>query len=196
MCERNTSSIRKRGDKWQAQVRKKGASAVSKSFYNRRDAEIWSRNEETSIDLGTPRNSVQQGYTLGDLLARYLAEVTPHKKGRDAEGRRLKRLLADPISKTELQALDAHKLCEFRDRRVKDGARACQYDLVLIRHAIEIGSKEWGIGLRSNPVSQIRVPNGIKSRNRRLEDGEFARLRAATATRRMRSASLRWTPAR
>ncbi len=33
------ATIRKSGDKWQAQVRKTGAKALSKSFFNKRDAE-------------------------------------------------------------------------------------------------------------------------------------------------------------
>ena len=60
----------------------------------------------------------------------------------------------------------------FRDRRIKDGIRACQYDLVLIRHIFEIARKEWNLGLAVNPVDQIRKPNGLKPRNRRLEPNE------------------------
>ena len=180
------ATIRKRGDKWQAQVRRKGAKATSKSFFNRRDAEAWGRQHETAIDLGRPLGAQQADYTLGDLLGRYAAEVTPHKKGREPEARRLRRLQSDQIAFVELAVLDASALCAFRDRRSKDGLRACQYDLVLIRHAIDIGRREWGIVLHSNPVAEIRIPNGIRSRERRLAPGEFEKLSMAALSGRNR----------
>ena len=70
--------------------------------------------------------------------------------------------------------------------------------------------KNGGIPLPANPVSDIRVPNGIKHRDRRLHDGEFEKLKEAaklsqnnylwpmvqfavyTAMRRSEILSLRW----
>jgi len=120
-------------------------------------------------------------FRLADLLARYENEITQGKKGKDTELRRLARLSRDALAKLPISSLDAPTLSQFRDRRLKDGVRACQYDLVLIRHAIEIGRKEWGLPLVVNPVDQIRIPNGIRSRNRRLENGEYERLREAAS---------------
>src|SRR5689334_12093375 len=111
------ATIRKRGDKWQAQVRKKGTAPATKSFFLRRDAEAWSRQQETAIDLGRPESTERSDYTLGDLLARYQAEITPNKKGRDAEAGRLRRLRSDVIANTPLAALDGPALSAFRDRR-------------------------------------------------------------------------------
>lgn len=173
------ATIRKRGDKWQVQVRRKGARPVSKSFLTRKDAEVWSRQCEAAIDLGRPIEATPSNYKLGDLLDRYQREITDEKKGKEVETRRINRLKRDPLAKLPLSSLDAPTLSQFRDRRIKDGIRACQYDLVLIRHAIEIGRKEWGLPLASNPVDQIRVPNGIRARNRRLEKGEYEKLRSA-----------------
>ncbi|XHB98136.1 site-specific integrase [Nitratireductor sp. ac15] len=174
------ATIRKRGNKWQVQVRRKGVPPQNKSFSTRKDAEQWARKIESNIDLGRHIDmSALNDLTLGALLERYGREITPSKKGRDAEERRLARLQRDRIATTPLAALDAPTLCKFRDRRNKDGLRASQYDLVLIRHAIEIARKEWGLSLASNPVDQIRIPMGIKSRNRRLEQGEFEALREA-----------------
>ena len=80
--------------------------------------------------------------------------------------------MRDPIASLTVQKLTAHELARFRDRRIKDGVRTCQYDLVLIRHILEIARKEWNLGLVINPVDQIRKPNGLKPRNRRLEPHE------------------------
>jgi integrase len=87
--------------------------------------------------------------------------------------------MRDPIASLTVQNLTAHELALFRDRRIKDGIRTCQYDLVLIRHILEIARKEWGLGLAVNPVDQIRKPNGLKPRNRRLEETEYRRLEEA-----------------
>ena len=102
-----------------------------------------------------------------------MADVTPSKRGKDAETRRLKRLLSETqLMSLRLDKAGPHIFATFRDRRLKDGARACQYDLVLFRHAIEIGRKEWGLALPSNPVDLVRIPNGNKRRERRLEGDE------------------------
>jgi integrase len=50
---------------------------------------------------------------------------------------------------------------------------------VLIRHCLNIARKEWGVSLPSNPVNDIRVPNGIRHRERRLEEGEYEKLKVA-----------------
>jgi len=174
-------SIRKRNGKYQAQVRRAGASPISKTFTNKKDAQVWVRGIEARIDVGDTGIAAPRAATLGQLLQRYSEEITPKKKGAAPELRRLRRLINDPISDTPLSALSSYSLATFRDRRLEDGVRACQYDLVLIRHCWNIAKKEWGIPLPSNPVSDIRVPNGIRQRERRLKRGEYERLRKAAA---------------
>lgn len=174
-------SIRKRGNRYQAQVRRQGQRSIGKSFIFRQDAERWIREVEAKIDRGEYEGLQPTALTLGHLLGRYQRDITPHKKGHEAETRRLNRLMRDSISDIALSALTGQQLASFRDRRIKDGKRACQYDLVLIRHAIEIGRKEWGLALPSNPVDLIRIPNGIKRRERRLEGDEWQRLEMASA---------------
>ena len=112
-------------------------------------------------------------------MERYSREITPQKKGCQPEQRRLFRLSKDAIAKIPLSKLTSTKLATFRDRRIQDGLRAAQYDLILIRHALKIARLEWGISLPSNPVDNIRVPNGIRRRERRLEDGEYQKLKDA-----------------
>ena len=46
------------------------------------------------------------------------------------------------------------KFARFRDKRLADGVRATQYDLVLLRHAWNIACVEWGWQLGDNPVSR------------------------------------------
>lgn len=172
-------SIRKRNGKYQAQVRRTGASPISKTFTQKKDALVWVRRLEARIDVGDTSIKTPRTTTLSELLQRYAEEITPTKKGADPELRRLKRLINDQVCAAPLNAVTSHLLAKFRDRRLGDGVRACQYDLVLIRHCWNIAKKEWGIPLPSNPVSDIRVPNGIRHRQRRLKDREFEKLKKA-----------------
>ena len=172
-------SIRKRNGKFQAQVRREGVTPISKTFTSKKDAVVWVRGIEARIDTGETNVSAPKATTLADLLSRYSQEVTPAKKGREPEQRRLSRLLRDPISVTPLSKLTSAKLAEFRDRRINDGVRAAQYDLILIKHCIKIARLEWGVPMPSNPVDSVRIPNGIKRRERRLRHGEYEALKKA-----------------
>jgi len=174
-------SIRKRNGKFQAQVRREGIKPINKTFHTKKDAEVWVRGIEARIDAGEVNVAMPKLLTLRDLLVRYADEITPQKKGKQQEFRRISRLLKDKISDTKLSKLSSATIAEFRDRRMKDGVRAAQIDLILIRHAIKIARLEWGVQLPTNPVEGVRIPNGVVRRTRRLESGEYEALsRAAT----------------
>ena len=172
-------NIRKRHGKFQAQVRREGVRPIYKTFTNRKDAIVWMRGIEARIDAGETNVAASKAIALADLLTRYSQEVTPAKKGRDAEQRRLSRLVRDSIATTPLSKLTSAKIAEFRDRRINDGVRAAQYDLILIKHCIKIARLEWGVSMPNNPVDAVRIPNGIKRRERRLRDGEYDALKEA-----------------
>ena len=172
-------SIRKRKNKYEAQVRRQGVQSLTKTFTSKKDAAIWVRGIEARIDAGDINVLAPKLTTLRDLLMRYQHEVTPLKKGHAAEARRINRLLKEPISSFSLRDLNGQILAQFRDRRINDGIRAAQYDLIIIRHAIKIARLEWGVFMPNNPVDDIRIPNGIRRRERRLREGEYERLRLA-----------------
>ena len=175
-------SIRKRNGKYQAQVRRHDAQPVSRTFTTKKDALVWIRGVETRIDAGDVHIASPKMVTLGDLLKRYAEEITPAKKGKPQEFRRINRLLRDPLAAIQLSLLSSTILAEFRDRRIHDGLRATQIDLVLIRHCIKIARQEWGITMPSNPVDAIRIPNGVRQRDRRLNEGEYEKLKEAAQT--------------
>ena len=53
--------------------------------------------------------------------------------------------------------------------------------LVIIRHCLKIAINEWGLMLSANPVDKVKMPPSPPSRKRRLEDGEFSRLKKASS---------------
>ena len=168
------ASYRKRNNLWQAQVRIKNQGSISKSFHSRKDAQIWAIEQEALMLSGKWKKKDYSTLRLSDLMKKYLQEVTPKKKGRGPEERRLRRLLRETdLMNNLLQEVDPPVIAEYRDRRLKDGVRACQYDLVLIRHAWNIAKLEWGWDIGSNPVEQIKLPKNNPPRERRLRVGEY-----------------------
>ena len=85
-------SIRKRNDRYQAQVRREGVKPVSKTFQSKKDALAWIRGIEARIDAGEVNITTPKLLTLRDLLNRYSQEVTPLKKGQLQEQGRISRL--------------------------------------------------------------------------------------------------------
>ena len=173
------ATLRKRGNKWQAIVRHKSIGTTAKSFSSKSLALKWSLAQEQAIQSGAFGCLSPSEVTLGELLKRYLDIITPSKRGADVERRRLKRLIGDDISSYQLDRLSSQAFAKFRDRRLLDGRRTCQYDLILIRHCIKLAINEWGLTLSSNPIDKVKLPPSSRSRERRLNTGEFERLEKA-----------------
>ena len=173
------ATLRKRVNKWQAIVRHQSIGTTAKSFSNKSAALKWSIAQEQAIESGALGRLSPSEVTLGELLKRYLDIITPSKRGADVERRRLKRLIEDDISSYQLYRLSSQAIAKFRDRRLLDGRRTCQYDLILIRHCIKLAINEWGLMLSSNPVDKVKLPPSSRSRDRRLNTGEFERLEKA-----------------
>jgi integrase len=175
------ASIRKRGKSWQVQVRSRKAGAIGKSFHRKADAERWAIEQESLMQTGQFAQIQTQGLNLADLMQAYAEKVTPTKKGAAQEFRRINRLMKErDLMLTPLPSAKPHIFASFRDRRLNDGVRACQYDLVLLRHAWNMARVEWGWPLGDNPLSLIRIPKNNPPRERRLRLGEYEALRDAS----------------
>ena len=174
------ATFRKRNGKWQAIVRQKNIGTASRSFIKKTQAIKWALEQEERIERGVFGSIEPSEVTLGELLNRYSQQITPAKRGAETEQRRLNRLINDSISDYSIEQLTSQTLVSFRDRRLLDGQRACEYDLILIRHCLKVAMSEWGLMLSVNPVDQIKKPPSPKARERRLNDGEYERLEAAS----------------
>ena len=137
------ASILKRNDRWFVRVRKHRQPSQTKTFTVKQDAQRWAVMIERELDQGLS-GCVDKSVTLGDLLNRYLKEVTLHKKSRDKETWRIKALLKRSISGVGLNNLTSTIISNYKTARLVDGARTTRYDLALIRHCLEIARLEWG----------------------------------------------------
>jgi hypothetical protein len=76
------ATLRRRGQRWQVQVRRKGRPAVSRSFQAKSDALLWAREQELEADKDSrPARKTLLGITVADVTARYRDEVVPQKLG-------------------------------------------------------------------------------------------------------------------
>ena len=179
------ASIRKRNSLWQAQVRSRKLGATSKSFHKKADALAWAKVQEAMMQTGEWKPKDKRYSNIRNLIQTYLKKVTPHKKGAGPETRRLRHLLKeDSLMTIRLDEARPSHFATFRDKRLKDGNRACQYDLVLLRAAWNTARIEWGWNLKDNPLTLIRFPKSNPPRERRLKKGEYERLlEACTKTK-------------
>lgn len=122
-------SIQKRPKRYQAQVRRHGLQAVSRTFTTKKDALVWVWGIEARINVGETNIATPKAINLGDLLKRYRDEVSPQKKGALTEIRRLDQLLKDAVSKT-----------------------LCPNLQVTLWQRLEIGGLVMGYGLRTIPL--------------------------------------------
>lgn len=171
------ASFRKHGNGWQARIRRRGYPDVTQTFATKADAEVWARALESEIDRGQFVNvSEAQRTTLGDLIARYLAEVTPSMKGAVEDTIRLKAIMRKSIARWSMANLSAARVAAFRDERLKEVSpgtviRELAYLSAIINHA----RREWGINV-PNPVQMVRKPPSPQARARVLTDEEISKL--------------------
>lgn len=179
------ATLRKRGDHWQVQVRRKGFKPRSKSFAQRKDAERWGTLQERDMDLTESRGEAEGAsidLTLGELLARYRTTVVPTKRARETERYLVAAIERRSIAKLRVRALKAADVTAYRDQRlIEVGPAGVLRELRLMQHAVETARSGWGMTGLSNPFKDVRKPSEPKGRERRLLGGEEARLLAAAA---------------
>jgi integrase len=172
------ASIRKRGKKWQVQVRRNGLPALNKTFTAKEDAVRWAREQDRAIDRGENpfhQDTGNSQASLSELLMRYVQEVSSRKRG-DTDRFLIKPLLAFMGQLSLLDLQPAH-LSAYRDQRLKQVAPATvAKEMALFCHALKIATDEWGVMIPVEKFRAVRKPSPPRGRTRRLETGEKERL--------------------
>ncbi len=183
------ATITKRAKGWFVQIRRKGYQPEYKTLPTKDAADRWAREREARIDRGDDPvdQKALRSITLGDLLDRYVREVTPGKRSADSERLRLNKMRRESMASLTIADLSVSVVAAYRDKRgatVKPGTVA--RELGLLHTIIEFARRDWGIGIAKNVVSQVRRLPVRNARDRRLMDGELRRLEAALASNRNR----------
>lgn len=175
------ATISKRGSRWSVQIRRKGVPSSSRTFGSRAEARAWGIAEESRVERGEPvaNRAALSIVTLGDILKRYAAEITPGKRSAESELLRLGKLRKDTICALSLAELTTRDISGYRDRRLRLVKPATVHrELAIISHALEVARVEWDISLSRNPARDVRLPTIRNARDRRLRKGEIERLDA------------------
>lgn len=173
------ASIKKRGEYWRAQVRRKGYPTISRTFDTRLQADMWARTTEGAMDQGLFRSLGEaEKTTLGEALERYWVEVGSLKSYPKQEHQRIRHWQAQPLAQRYLSNLRGVDFAAYRDARRKLGRaeNTVRLELQLIAHLFNVARKEWGMEGLLNPLNDIRKPSGSRERDRRLMAGEFEAL--------------------
>lgn len=175
------ATIRKRLTRWQVQVRKKGHRPVSKSFTSKADAQLWARQVESKIDLGTYLDvSEARKRLLADVIQDYISKVLPTRKARKSSLSRC-RLLQRRLGHLSLASISSSHIAQYRDgRRAEVAPQSIRHELSLLGHILNTAIREWGIHLpHGNPVGAVKSPACSRARDRRLDIHEEQHLLAA-----------------
>ncbi len=166
---------------WKALVRKLGYPTAIKTFPTKRECEDWGRQVEVEMTKGV---YIDRGdstkISIATALDRYESQVTPTKKASTAraEINRIKHLKVE-LGKYSLASLTPQIVSAYRDRKIGEGQsnNTVRLALALLGHLYSTATKEWGLGLIRNPVSQVRKPSVAGSaRTRRLTPAQLAAL--------------------
>jgi len=171
------ATIRKRGRRYNVQIRKEGYPSITKTFTRISVAKKWARSIETDMERqlyvdtsGTERT------TVGELLERYQRQISPSHKGQQVEAYRLG-TLKRRLGSIRLIHLTSKEVASYRDVRLKEISPASlKRELTILSQVLTVASKDWGISIPQNPVSMISLPKADQARTRRLEIGERERL--------------------
>ncbi|MGN7161827.1 integrase [Sphingomonas sp. SAFR-052] len=173
------ATISKRAKGWFVQIRRKGYEPEYRTFPTKDAAQRWAREREAVLDTGQVTTSRRdlKSITFGDLVRRYIVEITPAKLSAESERMRLGRMLKAPVFDLSLAELSAGAVAAYRDARAKDvKPGTIGRELSLMHNVLDIARKEWGIGLTENVVASVRKLPIRNARDRRLRAGELERI--------------------
>lgn len=186
--------------RYDAYVGRKGFKRQSKTFKTKGAADRWVRLIEADLEKGTYKSTdIAERLTLRDAMERYCREVVPTLKSRTQDISKAN-IIGPYLGSYPLIALDGEILANYRDKRLNMNARSVRrykdgrvetiwldrkiakgtvrHELVFISRVIEQGRREWGLHLPGgNPVRLVKLPPIGKSRDRRMDPSEEARLR-------------------
>lgn len=207
------ASITQRDGKWRVRVTRKGHPTVTRSFDLKRDAEAFAATTEADMARGQYR-ARDLDTTLRELVARYLVEVTPTKRGASQETYLLGAILrpesaAKPMLARLVAEISPSDVARWRDARlllVKPATLSREW--ATLGHVLGHAEREWSIPLpNGNPFRQARKPTVLNAKDRRVSDAEIdaicdasqsehlahlVRLAVETGARRGELLALRW----
>ena len=166
------ATIIKRGDKWRAQINKKGI-RKNATFATKAEASKWALFIESQIDTG--EYSPVPKMTFGELIEKYVEEVTPTKGGARPEALRLNRIAKTPLGGVLLEELSKSDFEKWQDNRLTEVSVLSVLRERVSLSAVITQAIKWEY-LKSNPLASIEKPKEPPPRTRRYSQEEIDRL--------------------
>ncbi|WP_193174111.1 tyrosine-type recombinase/integrase [Oricola nitratireducens] len=170
------ASIRKRGGTWQAQVRREGHCATSKTFRTKAAAIKWARDQESRLDDGEMRAEARKepSLRLRNLLERYEQAITRHKRGKAAERAHMGAIYRHPIANVSVKRFTPAHIANYRDDRLSVvSPSTVRREMVILLHCLRIAAEEWQYPVPKQCFSAVSRPRESAARCRRLMPGEL-----------------------
>ena len=135
------ASIRKRKDKYQAQVRINGQS-TSKTFTSIASAKSWARRLKTKAEASSISIKKYQPANFAEVLEAYLEKVTPLKRKTSVEPIIISFLMRSDWAKKPLAGLTTADVTAYRDERLREVKASSLYrQFCIIKHAAKIAEE-------------------------------------------------------
>lgn len=179
------ASILKIGDKWRAQIRRKGHEPVVRTFDKKTHAESWARKTEEEMRAGLFDDERRLAdITIADLIDRYTLEIGAKKKfGRSKEG--AIDMLKRNIKVKSLADLTSTAVIAYATRRSEQGAGGVTIgiELTYLAQILRIARTMFKMPFKATPVEDARPSLKFMSlvaksqeRDRRPTEDEIKRL--------------------
>jgi integrase len=161
------ASIKKLGEKWRAQVARKGV-RKSAVWDTKREAIQWAERIEREIDAG-----LKHGRTFGAAVEHYLETVSIEKADVEWERRRFRDFQVFFAPDTPLSEITTLEMGKWRDWRLKGdpakkrppvaGATVLR-EINLMRHLFSLARDEWK-WIPASPFTGLRMPEDSDPRH-------------------------------
>ncbi|MEP3231935.1 MAG: hypothetical protein ABJO30_03825 [Hyphomicrobiales bacterium] len=145
------ATIRKRGNKFQVQIRRHGYPDITKTFTQYKDTREWARY----IEIAQDRRELSNDH-------------------RDLEVIILNSFLELDICSKTLAQLNTSDFASYRDKRLNEVKPAIlKRQLTPIKSMFNIARDEWNIPLKENPLDKLKLKAPDNKREQRLQAGEY-----------------------
>lgn len=165
------ATLRKRGPyQWEAQIRRRGYPATSKTFETKAEAESWAAMIESEMSRGVWVSRTEaESTTLRELIDRYEKEIVPGKKGQAQERSILSIWRESELAVRTVAGVRSADVAALRDRWLQTYEPATVLRrLSVLSHIFNVARKEWRLESVANPVELIRKPVVKNARSRRV----------------------------
>lgn len=180
------ASLIKIGQRWRAQIRRKGNKPISRTFATKAEATAWARSVEADIDAGRHGKSDPAGVTVGDMIVRY-------RQLREDSGREIRPTSSERYMLDQLEAgfgellaerLAVSDVVEWAQGRRRDGVAGATVGMELSKFGTVLRHASAFMGLALPDVlgparimlAHLRVIGPAKRRDRRPTAEELTRL--------------------